>query len=639
MSPSHDVDAAVALLADGPMDDLELLVALGADDAAADVLGLLRALRDDGRIVLLPDGRAALRATLVDGLVLWHRVGAREAEDRAIELGAAVAPLAGVVRDTGSVVVGDEEVAMVAPLADDGEPDVDRGPLVVVPSAWRPDLAAGDLVGVVVSDRRLELVDEVPVAAAEDVTTSAESRLVEAVRTIADERALAVLDASTDLTDGRDDEDAERALIEAGRWALRLDDVGSDLLVDHGAALRALARPLAEVLVDAGWRVVDETVLGAEVDDETWAVHSLGRELVLEVFPTHDLETGEAEACGMAWGALRSEAPPGEVVGWLLADPLVAEVIAAHAETLDDDELDRLLPGLDALAAGGDPGPSLVLCRVLLVRGRVVEAKDLAERAFVVGDEDWDAGVEVLALLRAVAGDVAGAISAYRSAGGDGVERLLQEWRPVPPAGVGRNEACPCGSGRKFKQCCLRTPPPLPIDARVSFVWWKLQITAVELFGDELPHLDDPRPDRALGMVVVDGFLVEGGGISDVGGLLGPLLPDDERALLDAWGAPTRTVFEVEGRDGDALVLRDLLHGERRTVGLDAVAHAADGDTIVAVAVPAPSGGDHLVGPVVHVPVDARDDVVAALDAGLDAQQVVDLVVELLASTADAHLH
>ncbi|PWG62536.1 hypothetical protein DEM34_12175 [Spiribacter halobius] len=25
-------------------------------------------------------------------------------------------------------------------------------------------------------------------------------------------------------------------------------------------------------------------------------------------------------------------------------------------------------------------------------------------------------------------------------------------------AKVGRNEPCPCGSGQKYKRCCLRTP-------------------------------------------------------------------------------------------------------------------------------------------------------------------------------------
>lgn len=27
---------------------------------------------------------------------------------------------------------------------------------------------------------------------------------------------------------------------------------------------------------------------------------------------------------------------------------------------------------------------------------------------------------------------------------------------------VGRNDPCPCGSGKKFKQCCLITFPTLP---------------------------------------------------------------------------------------------------------------------------------------------------------------------------------
>ena len=38
----------------------------------------------------------------------------------------------------------------------------------------------------------------------------------------------------------------------------------------------------------------------------------------------------------------------------------------------------------------------------------------------------------------------------------------LQTGRPIPK--IGRNEPCPCGSGRKFKKCCaqMQEPPPLP---------------------------------------------------------------------------------------------------------------------------------------------------------------------------------
>ena len=35
------------------------------------------------------------------------------------------------------------------------------------------------------------------------------------------------------------------------------------------------------------------------------------------------------------------------------------------------------------------------------------------------------------------------------------IKRLLAGKPRVDYAGAGRNDACPCGSGRKFKQCCM----------------------------------------------------------------------------------------------------------------------------------------------------------------------------------------
>lgn len=41
------------------------------------------------------------------------------------------------------------------------------------------------------------------------------------------------------------------------------------------------------------------------------------------------------------------------------------------------------------------------------------------------------------------------------------VERLLAPPAPVAhQPKVGRNEPCPCGSGKKFKKCCLRAAQP-----------------------------------------------------------------------------------------------------------------------------------------------------------------------------------
>ena len=49
---------------------------------------------------------------------------------------------------------------------------------------------------------------------------------------------------------------------------------------------------------------------------------------------------------------------------------------------------------------------------------------------------------------------------------GDGAfdtDNRLSDWTPDMPAhnpfrDVGRNDPCPCGSGKKFKKCCLPTP-------------------------------------------------------------------------------------------------------------------------------------------------------------------------------------
>jgi hypothetical protein len=32
----------------------------------------------------------------------------------------------------------------------------------------------------------------------------------------------------------------------------------------------------------------------------------------------------------------------------------------------------------------------------------------------------------------------------------------LQPWPPPRPGKIGRNDPCPCGSGLKYKKCCLR---------------------------------------------------------------------------------------------------------------------------------------------------------------------------------------
>ena len=84
--------------------------------------------------------------------------------------------------------------------------------------------------------------------------------------------------------------------------------------------------------------------------------------------------------------------------------------------------------------------------------------------------------LELPASVRAVAPDLcatflAGLEAQGRLAGGESLGRFVRALRSVyeerttdtpqpirnPGARVGRNERCPCGSGRKFKNCCMRS--------------------------------------------------------------------------------------------------------------------------------------------------------------------------------------
>ena len=43
------------------------------------------------------------------------------------------------------------------------------------------------------------------------------------------------------------------------------------------------------------------------------------------------------------------------------------------------------------------------------------------------------------------------------------IERAIAAREPARPAPkIGRNDPCPCGSGKKFKRCCVDQAPTLP---------------------------------------------------------------------------------------------------------------------------------------------------------------------------------
>lgn len=94
---------------------------------------------------------------------------------------------------------------------------------------------------------------------------------------------------------------------------------------------------------------------------------------------------------------------------------------------------------------------------------------------------------------------------------------------------VGRNAPCPCGSGKKFKHCCLRRDEEVALDTtRAEGVWQRMQDWALKQFGDELgdslkEHMDargiggdeSPATDDDLSLalcwLLIDRGLADGG--------------------------------------------------------------------------------------------------------------------------------
>ncbi len=141
-----------------------------------------------------------------------------------------------------------------------------------------------------------------------------------------------------------------------------------------------------------------------------------------------------------------------------------------------------------------------------------------------------------------------------------------EDWTPPPPLAkalsVGRNDPCPCGSGKKYKKCCLgkeeaagsRTAPELPktmttaAEARLqqrltefsTQPRFKRQFDqALQVFFSDLDPADDPAPSEADFGEFIDWFIHDY--VQESSGTLleifqrtdGRLLPVKERAILD----------------------------------------------------------------------------------------------------------
>ncbi|HZD00070.1 MAG TPA: SEC-C domain-containing protein, partial [Actinomycetes bacterium] len=165
----------------------------------------------------------------------------------------------------------------------------------------------------------------------------------------------------------------------------------------------------------------------------------------------------------------------------------------------------------------------------------------------------------------ATRGDAASADAHLRRAGAapdDGLRRALRPLLVSPPRTTPRNSPCPCGSGRKYKLCCLRTPS-YPLSARAQARYASIATYATRAASIEVAreYAELVVPEAA--MFALDLAIFDAGIVDDYLDERADLLPDDERALVERWRSAPLAPYEVTSvQPGVSVTIRPLLGGD-----------------------------------------------------------------------------
>jgi tetratricopeptide (TPR) repeat protein len=666
MSDSFDESIAVVvrqvLSARGPMTEDQLLRVLDAegidlgpdaDETLAEVLD-----EDAGPLLPLVDGRWAWIPGLLDGRTFTHRLSEVEVAHDIIGWGVDLAPVWMLTEiDTYQRLVDGSPLTDASPLLDGdvlaarGVPATaidSEGALLLPPGHFAAlGVVAGDLVGLRVSENGFVLA---PVVQTSPCGVGAE---------------LAALLAE------RPD---QPEMIDAAVWMVCAGDDG---------AFRSPTAPLGDLLAESGlacegdwiacggfdftaWRVagrIEGIKARYELDeDEALAVLVTVRlyEQIRDVVEALQAARDGGEECELAEVISQSvsgsdptssdgeeEPDPDRTTVRaaleFLADPAVAAAALAELTSEDDDSA----VALGVFAESAEPlAPRAARPALRWLRAEAYEALADFEQAEATLhaaealDPSWPLTLLSLARYASDRGDAERGLALLRRAGAPNdheLVQLLEHFRPAPRPGLGRNERCWCGSGRKYKVCHLNREQ-LPLEQRAAWLYQKAGAHLLD--GEFAPLLMETAEARAQYWdfpealmsamqdgLVWDAVLFEGGAFADFVDARGFLLPEDERLLAEQWLLVDRSVHEVlDVSPGQGFTLRDVRTGdinEVRERTASAQVHA--GELYCGRVVPA-GATMQIFGGMEPVSLGERDDLIALLD---DEPGPVDLVAAL----------
>jgi SEC-C motif len=261
-----------------------------------------------------------------------------------------------------------------------------------------------------------------------------------------------------------------------------------------------------------------------------------------------------------------------------LANPDVLDLVADEVEAAAAPGNPAAHPWAAALAALDVLHEPALRAVAMLLQARAAEGAGAAGQAHALVeqclalDPNLGPAIRDAAEYEMCAGNWARAWELADSIGSDPVaEPLLSSLdtlrRPAIAGQVSRNRLCPCGSGRKYKACCLgadQQAAPHPLAERAVALY-----AMIATYAQRSPRR--PVMDRILacaigapeaGMLALDFAVFDGGAarqfLSDRGHLLRP----DERDLLSRWLTVPADLYEVTWvRPGSRLRARSLVGG------------------------------------------------------------------------------
>lgn len=263
--------------------------------------------------------------------------------------------------------------------------------------------------------------------------------------------------------------------------------------------------------------------------------------------------------------------------------------------------------------------------------GRPLDAESEL-RSAVEADPSWEPAVERLGWYAYERGDAAQAVqlwSRLEEPPDPDLEVAEQFAARRPEHRLGRNEACWCGSGRKYKACHLERPELAPLPDRARWLYRKA-VAYLERAGEaaaqdlislaEAVAVDESEAALSEAFddpVIPEAALVEGGWFERFLEERGSLLPEDERSLAGTWTQVERTVYEVVESNGAGTQLRDVRTGSRLAVRSGVLGEGIQpGYRLCARALP--DGESHQIfGSIFPVAPGAEDEILEMCRAGV----------------------